>query len=127
MNLATRLTISFEVPSQNRTERRHWSTRAKERRDLNWMIAAALPRGGCQHDGRRRRIQILAYRRRRITDQANLVGGCKTLVDALVATGVIVDDSEQWVDLHYEQGLYRTAGYDRPTTVIRIYDIEPAA
>ncbi|HYE07688.1 MAG TPA: hypothetical protein VEL07_19370 [Planctomycetota bacterium] len=123
MNLAALLVIPFEVPSQNSTERRHWSGRAKERKELGWRVTAALPAGGCPHLGRKRFVEIVAYRAAWIRDAANLVGGSKTLLDALVAVGVLRDDSTKWVEVSYDQGLYRRAGYDQPTTVIRIYDL----
>lgn len=123
MNLAAIIVIPFEIPSQNVTERRHWSARAKERSELTWRLRAALPAGGCPHNDRKRVLEIVAYRSAWIRDAANLVGGCKTLLDALVGVGVLRDDSRSWVEVSYDQALYRKAGYDQPTTVIRIYDL----
>lgn len=123
MNLAGIIAIPFEVPSQNVTERRHWSARTKERDRLGWLLRAHLPAGGCPHGGRKRSLEIVAYRSAWIRDAANLVGGCKTLVDALVAADVLVDDGRKWVEIAYDQALYRRAGFDQPTTVIRIYDL----
>jgi hypothetical protein len=127
VKLATVLVIGFEVPSQNHTERRHWSARSKERKRLDWLIRAALPADGCPHRGRKRQLEIIAYRRRRISDHANLVGGCKTLLDAIVAAGVLVDDSDDYACAAYRQDVISKGGHDRPTTVIRIYDLDEKA
>jgi hypothetical protein len=127
MKLATVLVIGFEVPSQNRTDRRHWSACWKDRKRINWLLVAALPQAGCPHGGRRRRVEIIAYRRRLIADKANLIGGAKTLVDAIVGAGVLVDDSDRWAEITYDQALISKGGHDRPTTVIRIYDLDEKA
>lgn len=124
MRLIVDLIIPFEVPSQNVTERRHWSRRAKEKKSVLWMLRGALPSGCRPHDGKKRVVEITAYRRRRIRDHANLVGGCKTLVDALVTVGLLVDDSEQWATFDYRQDVLSAYGFDRPMTIIRITDPE---
>lgn len=127
MILATTLVLpGYEVPSQNVRDRRHWSADHRERKALTWRVHAALPADGCPHRGRRRTIEVLAYRRARIRDDANLRGGAKALLDALVAAGVLRDDSDRWMHAEYRQDLHRRAGYDQPTTVIRIYDLEAA-
>lgn len=41
--------------------------------------------------------------REKIRDYGNLVGGAKPLVDALVAVGLLIDDSPEWSEQIYEQ------------------------
>ena len=36
-------------------------------------------------------------------DKGNFIGGCKSLLDALVREGLIFDDSPKWLDDNYEQ------------------------
>jgi hypothetical protein len=72
VKLATVLVIGFEVPSQNRTERRHWSARSKERKRINWLIVAALPADGCPHRGRRGNSRSSPTAGACISDKANL-------------------------------------------------------
>ena len=54
-------------------------------------------------NGPRRHVAITSIRRRLITDDANLRGGAKGLVDALVHAGVIRDDDDKTVEITYEQ------------------------
>lgn len=124
MRIAATIELPYEVPSQNARDGQHWSARHRERKELTWRVRAALPPGGCPHGTRKRAVVIHAFRRRRITDRANLVGGAKALVDALVAAGVLVDDSDRWAAITYDQGLHMRAGYAVPTTVVSIYEID---
>jgi len=48
-------------------------------------------------------IYITSYRAQLITDSSNLVGGAKGLVDAMVHIGLMLDDSDEWVHISYEQ------------------------
>lgn len=50
----------------------------------------------------KRRIAITRHGTK-LLDYGNLVGGCKPLLDALVAEGVLYDDSPAWVEDHYQQ------------------------
>ena len=36
-------------------------------------------------------------------DHANLVGGCKSIIDVLVSSGVIQDDAPKYFDCEYSQ------------------------
>lgn len=124
------LRIPFEIPSQNATERRHWTRRAKEKDVLVAMLRFAQATAGdelIRPPAARRMVFITAYRRKLITDHANLVGGCKTLIDALVALGLLHDDSDQFMVARYAQGRCREAGYASPITVIRIVDAPAGA
>lgn len=92
------------LPSQNVRERTHWATR--RRQEKRWDRAIRWQTG--LEDGttsRRRKVRIISFRRQRITDNANLVGGAKGLIDCLVRAGLLVDDSDRWAAISYEQGL----------------------
>ncbi len=110
--------IPFEVPSQNVCERRHWTARRKEQEGLAWLLkihAAAVPRAKGQ-----RLVRIHAYRKRLCRDDANLVGGCKGLVDALVTARLLVDDSKPWAKFTYCQDLASVWNDKLPRTTIWI-------
>jgi hypothetical protein len=57
-----------------------------------------------------RKVTIVAIRTRKIKDYANLVGGCKGLVDAMVYNGILADDSEEMCQITYLQTTGKTTG-----------------
>lgn len=99
-----RIIIPGLLPSQNVRERSHWAVRRRQEklweRSILWQTGI--------EDGttsRRRKVRIISFRRQRITDHANLVGGAKGLIDCLVRAGLLVDDSDRWASISYDQGL----------------------
>lgn len=112
-----RFTIPIQVPSQNETDRMHW--RARNRLVQTWKIWARVAASTHPKAAGKRKVHILAVRKRLITDRANLVGGCKGLVDALTHAGLILDDSDDLADIAYFQ---ETAKGRAPHTVITIED-----
>jgi len=99
-----RVIIPGLLPSQNVRERAHWATRRRQEKAWELVIR-------CQTSvedtttSRRRAVKIISYRRQRITDVANLIGGAKGLVDCLVRAGLLVDDSDRWCSIAYHQRL----------------------
>jgi len=57
--------------------------------------------------------------RKRLLDHDNLVGGCKYLLDSLERVGLIVNDSEKYVEVSYFQ---QKCKHER--TEIYLYDME---
>jgi hypothetical protein len=55
---------------------------------------------------------------------ANLVGGAKGMIDALVGLGLIVDDSDRHVSIHYDQGTIAMSPEGKAGTTIQIEQIE---
>jgi hypothetical protein len=119
------LIIPREVPSQNVRDRLHWRDRHRDMKA--WLVLvrmAANVAGIPAHGGKRRRVRIEAYRIRKCADRANLIGGCKGLIDAITTAGLIVDDSEKWAQFEYAQDLANYGPCDgRPCTVISIEDL----
>jgi len=73
----------------------------------------------------RRCLVIRSHRARRIRDIANLIEGCKFLIDALTwrhpqGWGFIRDDSDEWVEIHYEQVL-EPGGPDSQGTEVEVW------
>ena len=146
---ALRLVLMREVPSQNVRERTHW--RAQRQEVLRWSASAGLltdtqrvgvwssralslsplPGSGhflYRHDTwtghGKRTVRITSYRARRITDHANLVGGCKGLIDGLVRAGLLVDDSDQWIAAEYRQALRSAPDNPHPGKSCTVVEID---
>ena len=120
-----RIIITGLLPSQNVRERSHWATR--RRQEKRWDRAIRWQTG--IEDGttsRRRRVRIISFRRQRITDSANLVGGAKGLVDCLVRAGLLVDDSDRWASISYDQGLRSDPRNPMPGADSIVIEIEDA-
>lgn len=71
--------------------------------------ALVQPRQGCQggkaslaEGGPRVRVCLAVHRRRLITDRDNLIGGCKSLRDA-IARSLGLDDSDEVIEWEYHQ------------------------
>lgn len=112
--------IPLEVPSQNVTDRMHFM--ARHRLKKQWTLRVGLAAGVLHPEGFpcKMAVTIHSYRTRRITDHANLVGGCKMVIDAIRDSGLIVDDSDKWMVATYKQDLASKSPTRKPLTVITI-------
>lgn len=116
--------VRLQIPGQNKRERWHW---ARQRREVQqWCMLAGLQftaQGLAKATGRRR-VTITSFRRQRFHDEANLIGGCKGLIDGLVRAELLVDDSTSWATFAYAQALASASPLGRgiPCTVIEIED-----
>ena len=98
--------MRFEIPYHIRSQN-DWqhANRWKIREDRHMVqrvvrgVVGFLP----EHGLTRRWMRITSLRPRLITDHANLVGGCKGLVDALVSCGLAYDDADEWLTVEYAQ------------------------
>lgn len=123
-----RLISRLQIPGQNKRERWHW---ARQRREVSsWEIqfrVLAPPAALAPYTGKKLHVTITSYRRQRFHDEANLIGGCKGLVDGLVRAGVLVDDSTTWATFTYRQETlaHSPLRYLLPCTVVEIEDARP--
>ena len=62
------------------------------------LLAATCETPGLNPQTGRRRVQIVCYRGREL-DADNIMGGCKPIVDELVAVGLLRDDGPRFCDL----------------------------
>jgi hypothetical protein len=95
--------IPFGVPSMNTRERMHWRAQRREVAKATHLLCAcglAVPRATGK-----RLVAIFSYRRQRCLDHANLVGGCKGLIDAMVRVGLLVDDRIELAYFTYDQAV----------------------
>ena len=106
------LSISEVVPSQNTTDREHWTTTRKRNKRYRDQLAIALlfgykkkERDIIKSSPKGMLVTIHSQRKRRILDDANLRGGCKGLVDSLVRLGFIYDDDDEYVKIEYTQAV----------------------
>lgn len=114
--------IKREIPSQNKRDRRHWRIDHKETKDVESILRYAM-RGNKMDEAKVKKIvTLISYRRQRITDVANLHGGAKGWVDAIKRAGLIVDDSDKWAEIKYEQFTLKHSPTGKPCTIIRISD-----
>lgn len=123
--------IRYEVPSQNTRDETHWRKRSSQNaslRDLVFYSSHGQPRATGK-----RWVTITSFRRKLITDDANLRGGAKALVDAIVRARLLVDDNDRMVAITYRQHVLSrmpdvlVAQWGRKSiTVIEFSDHEPA-
>jgi Holliday junction resolvase RusA-like endonuclease len=100
--------VPKEPPTQNEIAQNKGGKRfgyKRVREEFTFLVRAAMNKNGVPAaTGRRRMVLTRFYTGRgRARDYGNLVGGCKAVVDSLVNVGLLVDDSEQWVDDYYLQ------------------------
>ncbi|HAT10313.1 MAG TPA: hypothetical protein DCS97_06915 [Planctomycetes bacterium] len=127
----TVLRIPLEAPSQNNLGGRTWRARAGHTKTTraNWrmmaasqMILLAIPKATGP-----RRLHIIAYRKQRCRDIANLIGGMKACIDGLVDAGLLVDDRDGMASITYEQGVVSTSPTGHVCTLIHVDDITTPA
>lgn len=107
------LEIPRATPSRNATFHKHWLASYREKKLWAWEVRLALSgRRPMAFTGRAR--VTIERRSRRLLDPDNLVGGFKSLLDALKAERIIADDSAAHIDLVPKQ----TKG--EPRTVVTV-------
>lgn len=112
--------IPLEVPSQNVTDRMHHMARHRLKQTWALRIKGTVLALWKAKETRKMAVTIHSYRTRRITDHANLVGGCKMVIDAIRDAGLIVDDSDKWMVATYNQDVASKSPTGGPCTVINI-------
>lgn len=92
--------IPYNIMSQNTRDSLHWSKRNRDTKKAEGMIRLRprAPKANGMRD-----VWITSYRSQRCADIANLIGGAKGLIDAIVRAGLLVDDSDKFAHIHYEQ------------------------
>jgi len=96
------IVIERRTLSQNTRDRLHHMEKHKERNQ--WILLlrfciSPMPPPPQEHQN----IIITSFREKLILDHANLVGGMKGLIDAMVAAGLMFDDSDRWITVEYKQ------------------------
>lgn len=118
------LNLLYKHRSLKKLAMTHWGQRERERQalaaqvmvqsrqDHNRASAAPLPIP--------RRIHYQVFRRQRMKDLDNLIGGLKDVQDVIEAAGLIWEDSMEWIVPTYVQD---TCGKTPPRVEVLIWDI----
>jgi hypothetical protein len=118
------LLIPLEIPSHNELNKLHWSTRHKIGKMWEQWIRYTMRNDGLDVAHGKRHVEITAYRKRRIPDEANLIAGAnKTLVDAMVRAGLLVDDCDKLATFAYAQDVGSKSPTGLPCTRIILTDL----
>lgn len=127
------LTIPLLLPSLNAmggAGRGHWTAWQKDKKLwTDWVLVAKLNQAKLygQPKFERARIEIDRYCAQDVKDEDNLRAGTKWLLDALVAHGILKDDSREHIgvptirQIRCKRASQRATETDQPRTVIRIY------
>ena len=95
-----RFELPARTPSLNVWQRWHWRRQHAYSKNLAdevyWMVYRKAPKATLK-----RRV-VITRRSTGKCDADNRCGGAKALLDALVKAKLLVDDSEQWVDVLYK-------------------------
>lgn len=120
--------LPFNIPSQNVTARRHWRSSHRDVAQVAQMVRV-VAWTICNAKGPRS-VTVTSYRKRLITDEANLIGGSKQFVDGLVRAGALVDDNDKMSRITYRQAVLSQMPEEwarkygrRPLTVVEIEDL----
>lgn len=122
------LRIPLEAPSQNHfSAYRDWKARSRATRAirLTWASACRVlmsAKGIPQAIGPRR-VHIIAYRKQKCRDMANLTGGLKPAIDGLVDAGLLLDDADKLAHITYAQGVRSESPTGDVLTVIQVENI----
>jgi len=95
------ITLPMIPLSMNERERTHWATRKRELEQItNMIVVLASAQKTPRADGRRAvTVTIHKSLRSRVTDDpANRDSRAKSILDALVKTHLLIDDSDKWLD-----------------------------
>lgn len=122
------ITIPLELPSQNATGTgRTWRARAAKIARLRaaWHMAAmvGMRKAGVVEAAGPRALQIIAYRKQRCADIANLIGGAKAPIDGLVDAGLLLDDRDTKARITYEQHVRSAHPNKQACTVLVVTDL----
>lgn len=80
---------------------KHWSAKAREKKEWGWELVAAGSGNWPKPEGRQR-VAITIYNARQY-DRDNAWGACKPILDAMKQLGMIVDDRAAYCDLTVKQ------------------------
>lgn len=85
-------------PSQNELDSMHWAARGRLKDEWMWMAKANKVARSIPKATGKRRLTIERHGLGTL-DMANLIGGAKQIIDALVDMGIFIDDRPSCLDL----------------------------
>mgnify|MGYP003663603319 CR=1 FL=1 len=93
------ITIPVAINTRNKLDKMHWAQRHRLRNEYCLLVRNQMKLNKLKKSdtGGKYKISILTFRKYRIRDFDNLVGGCKQLLDALSHEGFIWDDDIKYI------------------------------
>lgn len=116
------LVVQRALPSQNERDKWHWSRRHRDSQIWEILFRATTFRPPVRPTSLVW-VRITSLRAQLMHDDANLRGGAKGMVDALVRLGFLRDDSDEFARIRYRQ---IQAPKALQCTRVVIYHQEPA-
>ena len=120
--------IPYNIPSQNISSRRNWRANHRDVCQVSQMVRLSAWQA-CGAKGPRL-VTITSYRKQKITDVSNLIGGAKFFFDGLVRAGALVDDNDKMAQITYRQGVLSEIPMEwvnkfgrKPMTVVEITEL----
>jgi hypothetical protein len=93
-----RLYIPEASPSLNKYAYSHWRVRHADKKRWALMLLAESRRAGATKATGKRRLTIERHGRRKL-DPDNLIGGAKGMIDELRALGLLLEDTDNALEL----------------------------
>ncbi len=118
-----RLVLPAISTSINRTHGQHWSVTRKQREIWRMMVSLAIRNFDFETAPIKRHVLIERHNAGPGLDRDNLYGSYKQLIDALKDHRLIVDDSDQWLELKCTNVQSKRADQ---MTVVTISEHEPS-
>ncbi len=109
------------VKSLNKTLRQHWSVTTKDRNNYQFIIRSEMNKWNLKkaEAGQSFSLEIISIRSR-LLDNDNLIGGSKSLIDALARELFIWDDSPTYLKkTDYKQFKIKDSEYKESQTIIK--------
>ena len=91
--------IPSKIESRNVIDRLHWAAKSRLRKVYQLFIRQEMSHYRLKkaEPGEKFILELTTFRKRRIGDHDNLVGGAKQMIDALVHEGFIWDDDTKFI------------------------------
>lgn len=116
------LEVPVRTPSGNQLSGYHWRKRHRMKRDWHLLILAAMRQAGASEPTGC--VDVIVERHAaRSLDADNAVAGCKVVLDAMVAAGLLVDDRAKYVRSVVVRQIKTPAKAER--SVIRLRPVGP--
>ena len=93
------ITLPVSINTRNKLDKMHWSARHHLKKTYSLLVRNQMKLNKVTEasPGDVYELSILTFRKYRIRDHDNLVGGCKQLLDALSSEAFIWDDDTKYI------------------------------
>tara|TARA_R100000808_G_C2131423_1_gene140564 strand:- start:965 stop:1348 length:384 start_codon:yes stop_codon:yes gene_type:complete len=93
------ITVPVAIQTRNKLDQMHWAVRHRLKKQYSLLVRSQMNLNKIKkaNPGDVYKLSILTFRKYRIRDYDNLVGGCKQLLDALTDEAFIWDDDTKFI------------------------------